>query len=71
MTELYPSDSELLQKLNLEEKNCLEYSHDKLGSKPGTLNIKPDAKPSRIVLIDYDEIKAIRRVDIIPKALIP
>ncbi|YAI81242.1 MAG: magnesium/cobalt transporter CorA [cyanobacterium endosymbiont of Rhopalodia sterrenbergii] len=71
MTKLHPSDSKLLQKLNLEEEDYFDYFYDSLGSEPGTLNIEPDAKPSRIVLIDYDKIHAVHRIDVIPKALIP
>ncbi len=33
--------------------------------------IEPDAKPSRIILIDYDEDNAIRKVDITPNACAP
>jgi magnesium transporter len=33
--------------------------------------MEPDAKPSRIILIDYDEDNAIRKVDITPNACAP
>ncbi|MGP0128733.1 MAG: magnesium/cobalt transporter CorA [cyanobacterium endosymbiont of Rhopalodia musculus] len=71
MTKLHRSDPKLPQKLNLEEEDYFDYFYDEPGSEPGTLNIEPDAKPSRIVLIDYDEINTVCRVDVIPNALIP
>ncbi|MDJ0658412.1 MAG: magnesium/cobalt transporter CorA [Crocosphaera sp.] len=54
-----------------EESDYFDYFFDEPGSEPGTLNIEPDAKPSRIVLIDYDQSHAIRKVDVTPKALTP
>lgn len=71
MNKLNLSEPELLQKPDLEEEDYFDYFYDKPGSEPGTLNIEPDAKPSRIVLIDYNKIHAVHKVDIIPKALIP
>ncbi len=74
MTKFHSPDPRLLQQLDLEEEeeqDYFDYFYDKPGSEPGTLNIEPDAKPSRIVLIDYDETHAIRKVDVTPKALIP
>ncbi|NCR56638.1 MAG: magnesium/cobalt transporter CorA [Microcystis aeruginosa LL13-06] len=54
-----------------EEKDYFDYFYDEPGSEPGTLIIEPDAKPSRIILIDYDEDNAIRKVDITPNACAP
>lgn len=54
-----------------QEEDYFDYFYDKPGSEPGTLNIEPDAKPSRIVLIDYDSEHAVRKIDVIPKALTP
>lgn len=54
-----------------EESDYFDYFFDEPGSEPGKLNIEPDAKPSRIVLIDYDQSHAIRKVDVTPNALIP
>ncbi len=54
-----------------EESDYFDYFFDEPGSEPGKLNIEPDAKPSRIVLIDYDQSHAIRKVDVTPKALTP
>ena len=71
MTKFQPSDSQFPQPFNLEEEDYFDYFYDIPGSEPGTLNIEPDAKPSRIVLIDYDETHAIRKVDVSPNALRP
>jgi magnesium transporter len=54
-----------------EEEDYFDYFYDEPGSEPGTLSIEPDANPSRIVLIDYDDKHAIRRIDLTPNALIP
>jgi magnesium transporter len=54
-----------------EEEDYFDYFYDAPGSEPGTLIIEPDAKPSRIVLIDYDEAHAVRKVDITPNACAP
>ncbi|AOC51877.1 Magnesium and cobalt transport protein CorA [Microcystis aeruginosa NIES-2481] len=54
-----------------EEEDYFDYFYDEPGSEPGTLIIEPDAKPSRIILIDYDEDNAVRKVDITPNACAP
>jgi magnesium transporter len=54
-----------------EEEDYFDYHYDEPGSEPGTLSIEPDANPSKIILIDYNSKHAIRRVDVIPNALIP
>ena len=74
MTQSPISDSQVINPHELkeeEEEDYFDYFYDKPGSEPGTLNIEPDAKPSRIVLIDYDAEHAVRKVDVIPKALTP
>jgi magnesium transporter len=60
-----------LEEREEEEEDYFDYFYDEPGSEPGTLNIEPDANPSRIVLIDYDNKQAIRRVDLTPNTLIP
>lgn len=54
-----------------EEEDYFDYFYDEPGSEPGTLSIEPGAKPSRIILIDYDQDHAVRKVDITPKACTP
>jgi magnesium transporter len=74
MTQSHISEPQILNPDELEkeeETDYFDYFYDEPGSEPGTLNIEPDAKPSRIVLIDYDADHAIRKVDVIPKALTP
>lgn len=53
------------------ETDYFDYFYNEPGSEPGTLNIEPTAKPSRIILIDYDEDDAIRKVDVSPQSLLP
>jgi len=43
--------------------NRADYFQEQLGSIPGTLRIRPDAPPPKIVLIDYNAAKA-TKVDI-------
>lgn len=43
-----------------EENDLFDYYYDEPGSVPGTLNIDDDAKPSILVLIDYNETNATR-----------
>lgn len=43
-----------------EEDSSIDYFYDVPGSIPGTLRIDADASPSEIVLIDYNEEKAVR-----------
>ncbi|MEA5532698.1 magnesium/cobalt transporter CorA [Crocosphaera sp. XPORK-15E] len=76
MTQTHISESQIpnpneLEKAEEEEYDYFDYFYDEPGSEPGTLNIEPDAQPSRIVLIDYDADHAVRKVDVIPKALTP
>lgn len=57
--------------LETEEEDYFDYYYDEPGSEPGTLNIEPDAKPSKIILIDYNRERAIRKTDITPNGCIP
>ncbi len=59
-----------LADLTPEEEDYFEYFFDKPGSEPGTLRIDPDAKPSFIVLIDYNLNQAIRKVNLSPSECI-
>ncbi len=54
-----------------EEEDYFDYFYDQPGSEPGTLNINPEAQPSKIILIDYDQNNAIRKVDLTPNACLP
>lgn len=57
----------ILDNLNQEEEDYFEYFFDKPGSEPGTLRINPDAKPSLIVLIEYNTEQAIRKINLTPQ----
>jgi magnesium transporter len=61
-TYLYLTDEE-----REEEEDYFDYFYDQPGSEPRTLNIAPDAEPSRIILINYDSKNALRKIDIAPK----
>jgi magnesium transporter len=73
MTQERLRDWRLQTELDLpeEEEDYFDYHYDQPGSEPGTLNIEPDANPSRIILIDYDDDHAIRKTDVTPQALQP
>ena len=43
-----------------DDDSYIDYFYDEPGSLPGTLNLKADAPPPKIVLIDYNETSAIR-----------
>ncbi|MGK7947012.1 MAG: magnesium/cobalt transporter CorA [Microcystaceae cyanobacterium] len=64
-------DPTLRQDTEGEEDDYFEYYYDQPGSEPGTLNIEPDAQPSRIILIDYEPDNAIRKMDLTPNGLLP
>ncbi|MGF1479601.1 MAG: magnesium/cobalt transporter CorA [Cyanophyceae cyanobacterium] len=53
------------------EEEYFEYFFDKPGSEPGTLSIDPDARPSEIILIDYDKNRATRKTNITPQDCLP
>ena len=74
MTQFPPQDHQSLTQSNLqegEEEDYFDYSFDEPGREPGKLSIKPDARPTRILLINYNEAQAIRKVDPNPNACIP
>lgn len=50
------------------EEDLFDYFYDQAGSVPGTLTIEADAQPSQIVLIDYNEAKVTRQVNLTPEA---
>ncbi len=53
------------------DDDYLDYFYDIPGSMPGTLNIEPNAAPPVIVLIDYNEAKAVRQEVATPEECIP
>lgn len=53
------------------DDDYLDYFYDVPGSMPGTLNIESNSSPPVIVLIDYDEAKAIRQEVATPEDCIP
>ncbi|XGW00435.1 MAG: magnesium/cobalt transporter CorA [Leptolyngbya sp. BL-A-14] len=55
----------------LDDDSYMDYFYDVPGSMPGTLNIESDSSPPVIVLIDYDEAKAIRQEVATPEDCIP
>lgn len=67
------SDTPLETETDLEDDDpyLADYFYDEPGSPPGTLNIDDDASPSVIVLIDYNEHRAIRRQVPTPEACKP
>ena len=54
-----------------EEEDLFDYYYDKQGSAPGFINIRADATPTEIVLIDYSEANATRVPLATPEACIP
>jgi Mg2+ and Co2+ transporters len=54
-----------------DEESYVDYFYDEPGSSPGTLTIPSDAEPPIIVLIDYNEAKAIRVEIGAPEECIP
>ena len=74
MTQFRPQGYQSLTQSNLqeeEEEDYFDYSFDEPGREPGQLSIKPDARPTRIILTNYNEAQAIRKVDLNPNACIP
>jgi magnesium transporter len=53
------------------KEDYFEFFHDKPGSVPGTLSLRPDAQPPEIVLIDYNEADASRVKLASPEASAP
>lgn len=54
-----------------DDEDYFDYFFDQPGSEPGTLRIDEDATPSKIVLIDYTEAKARRKVNLSPRECLP
>lgn len=54
-----------------DEESYVDYFYDKPGSVPGTLNIPADAEPPIIILIDYNEAKAMRMEVATPEECAP
>lgn len=57
----FRSDSDQLAK-ELPRRRYVGYAYDQPGSLPGTLQIKANASPPRIILIDYNQHEAVRVV---------
>ena len=55
----------------LDDDSYLDYFYDTPGSMPGTLNIESGASPPVIVLIDYDEVQAVRQEVATPEDCAP
>jgi magnesium transporter len=54
-----------------EEDYYFDYFYDQPGTIPGTLDLEPDAPPPKIVLIDYQESRALRVLISAPEACAP
>jgi magnesium transporter len=70
-TLIQPELSEKEKEEEEEEEDYFDYFYDEPGSEPGTLSIEPDAHPSKIILIDYSEERAIKKENLSPKACVP
>lgn len=51
---------------NEEEEDYFDYFYDQPGNEPGTISIDPRAKPSQIILIEYNQDHATRRLKVKP-----
>lgn len=71
MAQSTPHPSEIITEPYQDEEDYFEYFFDYPGSEPGTLWIEADAKPSEIVLIDYNPTRATRRVNLTPEQCRP
>ncbi|MBZ8181667.1 magnesium/cobalt transporter CorA [Oscillatoria salina] len=71
MAQLPPRQSEIVIESEQEEEDYFDYFYDRPGSEPGALSIDPDALPTEIVLIDYNESQAKRKVKIEPSECTP
>lgn len=66
----FPSHTAELSSTMADEREAddyFDYFYDVPGSEPGTLSVEPDAKPSQIILIDYDAKHASRKAQITPE----
>lgn len=57
----YPMDTPIAPSVDDEDESYVDYYYDNPGDLPGTLDIDPDAPIPVIVLIDYNEDKAMRQ----------
>jgi magnesium transporter len=57
--------------VELEEESYVDYYYDEPGSIPGTLDIDPNSPPPVIVLIDYNDMQAVRLEVSAPEECIP
>ncbi len=71
MTEFQTQTYETIKSPEHEQEDYFDYFFDEPGSEPGTLSIDQDAQPSTIILIDYNQQEATRKLDITPKACQP
>ncbi len=58
---------EISPDVSIPEDDYFDYFYDKPGSEPGTIKIDSLATPSRLVLIDYNEDNAYRRINPVPQ----
>ncbi|MEC4983838.1 MAG: magnesium/cobalt transporter CorA [Oscillatoria sp. PMC 1068.18] len=71
MAQLPPQQSEIVIGLEEEEEeDYFDYFFDQPGSEPGTLSIHPNALPTEIILIDYNQSQARRKTKIDPSECI-
>ncbi|MGK7876245.1 MAG: magnesium/cobalt transporter CorA [Xenococcaceae cyanobacterium] len=61
----------LVSQTEEKEEDLFDYFYDRPGSMPGTLSIEDNAAPSGIVLIDYNENKAVRVAHLTLEACAP
>lgn len=71
MTKSYSQVPQYSLKPTREEEDYFEYFFDEPGSEPGTLSIDEDAKPSLIVLLDYNATQVTRTVNIRARDCLP
>jgi magnesium transporter len=64
-------NDEIDAELEAEDESYVDYYYDEPGSMPGTLDIDPDSPPPVIVLIDYNDAKAVRLEVASPEECIP
>jgi magnesium transporter len=64
-------NDEIDAELEAEEESYVDYYYDEPGSMPGTLDIDPDSPPPVIVLIDYNDAKAVRLEVAAPEECVP
>lgn len=50
-----------------EEQDYFDYYYDEPGSEPGSIVIDPEAEPTQINLIEYDQTRAYRKLNVSPQ----